>query len=62
MRVFNSVQLTAMFAGFPFLLNWLGSAEFKLAEVGFYVGCLAYVWMFGAMSSIVYDQLGKEQN
>lgn len=64
MRVFNSIQLTAMFAAWPFLIAWLSDkrAEAGWAGIATLVACVAYLASFVAMSVVVHDALGRERS
>lgn len=59
MRVFNSIQITAIFVAFPFLISYLQDATFRGAGAAFYAACGAYIFGFWTITAAVYEQLRK---
>jgi hypothetical protein len=57
MTLFNAFQIVAAFVGWPFLISWLTTAEFKGAGVAFYAACALYVVAFGFMTLTVADAI-----
>ncbi len=53
MKHFNAFQTTAMFAAWPFLIAWLGTAEFFGAVALYWVAIAAYVIGFLGIASCV---------
>lgn len=60
MRLFNAFQITFLFAAFPFLVGYLANASFPGQTPAFYGSIVAYIVAFGFMTSVVYDQLGRD--
>ena len=60
MRLFNSFQITGLFAGFPFLLAWVADADFKYAGAAFWAALAAYLVSFIIMWRSVYDSSRKD--
>lgn len=60
MRLFNSMQITAAFVAWPFLISWLSDATFRGAEVALYAACALYIVGFFAMTAAVYKSLDVE--
>jgi hypothetical protein len=52
-RVFNAFQITALFAGMPFLVGWLWNASFSGATPLAWVSTVAYVIFFFLMVGAV---------
>jgi glucan phosphoethanolaminetransferase (alkaline phosphatase superfamily) len=59
MRVFNSFQIVAAFVAWPYLIQWLSSAEFCGSSAAFYSAAVLYVAAFIAMTGSVYESIGK---
>ena len=57
MRLFNAVQVTVLFAVFPFLVAWVGQQEFRGSTAVLYATGAAYVVSFGCMVASVYTAL-----
>ena len=57
MVIFNAVQLTALFAGWPFFINWLTYQQFPLRDLAIGVAVVAYFFSFIAFTSMVADNL-----
>ena len=57
MKVFNSIQIVALFAGFPYLISWLSSEPFRHSGVAFWTAVVAYVVSFAIMCGITYEAL-----
>ena len=60
MRVFNSLQITAAFVAWPFLIAWISDASFRGADVAFYAAIALYLIAFGAMVACVYRCIGND--
>ena len=58
-KVFNSFQITVLFAASPFILEWVRNAEFYAANVVFWVGCAAYVVFMGIMTAVVANSVDE---
>lgn len=43
MRYFNSLQLVILFVAWPFLIQWLATAEFRGSGAVFYAACAIYL-------------------
>lgn len=52
-KVFNSFQITALFAGWPFLVGWLWKATFQGAAALAWVSVIAYIVFFILMCGAV---------
>lgn len=52
-KVFNSFQITALFAAMPFLVGWLWTATFSGAAALTWVAIVAYVVFFVLMCGAV---------
>jgi hypothetical protein len=59
-RLFNSMQITGLFAGFPFLLSWISDATFRYSGAAFWAALAAYVVSFFIMWACVYDASRKD--
>ena len=62
MRTFNSIQITVLFAIYPFVANWVRTAEFYGHAVLFWVLVVGYVFSFAAMAFAVYHALKEHWN
>lgn len=60
MKFFNSLQVTGLFAGAPFLMNWLTTNPFPFAKTAFWVACVVYVVAFVGMTVSVHDSMRKD--
>lgn len=60
MRLFNSIQVTAIFAAMPFLIHWLHKAAFTGAGAAFWVSIVAYVVLFWLVVGCVYTATEKD--
>ena len=60
MKTFNSLQITAAFVAWPFLVTYLDDASFRGASVAFWAAVIFYVVAFFAMVACVYRSLDKE--
>jgi len=49
MKLFNSIQLTLLFALMPFLCQWVQGANFYAHSIVFWVLVLGYVASFGGI-------------
>jgi drug/metabolite transporter (DMT)-like permease len=49
MKLFNSMQAAALFVAWPFIIQWVQTAEFPGAAALFWAGCAVYVLGFGAI-------------
>ncbi len=47
MKVFNSFQITVLFAVLPFIIQWTSEAQFKGHDAAFWALIVAYVISFG---------------
>jgi hypothetical protein len=57
-KAFNSLQITALFAGFPFGISWLfNSATFPGASIAAWISIVAYLVFFGMMTAAVYTSV-----
>lgn len=54
MKMFNSIQITAAFVAWPFLIAWISEANFRGANVAFYSAIALYLVAFAAMVGCVY--------
>lgn len=54
MKLFNSLQITAAFVAWPFLIAWINEATFRGANVAFYAAIALYLVAFAAMVGCVY--------
>ena len=59
-KAFNSLQITALFAGFPFGIAWLWTADFPAAGVAVWVAIVVYVIFFILMTASVCNSIGDE--
>lgn len=57
LRIFNSFQIVCAFVAWPFLINWLSTAEFRGAPLAFYSSAAVYVVGFIAMIAAVNKSL-----
>ena len=57
MKGFNSLQLTVLFAAWPFLCEWVKTATFAMSGPLFWIMCIAYVIGFVGMVMAVYDTI-----
>lgn len=57
LKVFNSLQIVAIFVAWPFLIAWLSNATFTGAQLAFFVACLVYAAGFFAMVACVYQAI-----
>jgi len=53
-KAFNSLQITGLFAGFPFLISWLWTATFAGAAVAAWVALIVYLVFFLLMCGAVF--------
>ena len=49
MKLFNAFQVVAGFVAWPYLIAWLGQAEFRGAPAAFYSAAVLYIIAFGLM-------------
>ncbi len=61
LTVFNSFQITALFAAFPFLIGWLFNAEFQWHSAAAWAALVAYVVYFGFMVTSVVMAIDSEK-
>lgn len=59
MKLFNAIQIATLFGLFPFLINWLWTAEFNLAGTAFWVALVAYIIFYVWIIYMVYQYLDK---
>lgn len=59
MKLFNSFQVTAAFAAWPFGIAWLQDASFRGSQAAFYAACALYVVAFGAMVVCVRNNIDE---
>lgn len=60
MRIFNSIQLTVLFAIYPFVANWVKDAAFYGHTVLFWVLVVGYVFSFWGIAYAVHEALKWE--
>ena len=53
MKVFNALQITALFSAFPFLIGWLFQAEFPGVMAASWLSVAVYVGYFTIMAGCV---------
>lgn len=46
MKLFNALQIVALYTGMPFFISWLGSQTFPFATVGLYAAGVVYFFAF----------------
>jgi hypothetical protein len=61
LRAFNSFQMVAMFAAFPFGISWLSDQTFRFATTGVWVACLIYMVTFIVMCVSVFHGLDPKK-
>ncbi len=49
MKTINSIQLVAVFIAWPYLINWLDTAQFSGAPAAYYAACVIYFISFVIM-------------
>lgn len=54
MQLFNAMQLTAIFAGLPFLIMYLDDATFRGARAGFWLALVMYIVAYFVQVGCVY--------
>ena len=59
MKLFNSIQIVALFVAWPFLLNWLHTADFPAATSAFVISCVLYLIGFVLMVVAVRTAIGE---
>lgn len=60
MLMFNSIQIVALFSGFPFLIGWLWSdAAFPGVFVAKWVAALTYIVFFMFMVGVTFKGIEK---
>lgn len=59
MRLFNSLQLVGLFAGWPYLLNWLSTNPFPHASIAFWTSCVFYLIGGCVMVAAVHHSMDK---
>lgn len=60
MKIFNSLQLMAMFAAAPFVIMYTKDANFYSHGVVTWVLIGGYIVGFGALTALVADSLGGD--
>ena len=60
MAMFNAFQLVSLFAAGPFLITYVKGADFYAHMVLFWVLVIGYIIGFGALTTVVGDDLGKK--
>ena len=60
MRFFNSIQITVLFAIYPFITNWVRTAEFYGHLVMFWVLVVGYVFSFWGIAYAGHEALKWE--
>lgn len=59
MRIFNAVQIVVLYSLYPFLVQWLYTADFYAVKAAFWVALLGYIASFGGMVYAVSCRLYK---
>lgn len=54
-RLFNAFQLVCLFAAGPFGIDYLYHGPFAYAMVAFWVALVAYLVLFGVVTTAMYD-------
>lgn len=62
MNLFNSFQIVVAFVAWPFLIQWLGDAEFRGAGAAFYAAAVCYIVAFFCMVACVYHSIETKWN
>lgn len=60
LKMFNSLQIVAVFVAWPFLIGWLSNATFQGAFVAFLTACVLYLLGFFAIVGCVYAAIERE--
>lgn len=58
-RLFNALQLTVLFAVWPFLTMWVKDATFTGNTAVFWIMLIGYVIGFAGMVFCVYDSMDR---
>lgn len=59
LRIFNSLQIVAFFAGMPYLISYLGAFAYT---AGYYTAIVAYVFLYGFLVAAVTRALRSWNN
>lgn len=56
-KAFNSLQITSLFAAFPFFISWLSSATFPGHLAAMYISCVVYLIFFAMVAAAIFDSI-----